>query len=265
MAAPSIRTTAYVREGRKFRLVPDAELAQLCGDGAGPVVVRRGTGGTGMEDPAEARSRRRGSADDFARALEGELADADEPLRFQNPDDLAQVRVAPGKERGALMRWKFIGGAVPAGLFKKRERAIVRDEVVPEEIFGGAETFREQSPEPFPADFAPVAIESGDEPFRMLARRAIDLSFDAEPVADSGDLAERDAGLGHAERAGVHPEKQDAFGRVAVPPEINLVGAPSVTERVVNVRDRRREREVVDGVTETARGGEEWRGFTRHC
>src|SRR5438067_7573670 len=63
-------------------LFPDAELAQLGGGGAGPIVVRGGTGRTGMEDPPEARSRGRGSADDFAGALEGEVADADKPFRF---------------------------------------------------------------------------------------------------------------------------------------------------------------------------------------
>src|SRR2546423_13286883 len=93
----------------------------------------------------------------------------------------------------------------------------------------------------------------------MFARRAIDRGLDLEPVADSGDLAEGDAGLGHAERAGIHPEEEDAFRIVAVTPEIKLVGAPGVMERVVNVGDGRRESEMVDGVAEMARGGEQGR------
>jgi hypothetical protein len=41
----------------------------------------------------------------------------------------------------------------------------------------------------------------------MLARRTLDRRGDAKPVAHSGDLAEWNAGLGHTERAGVHPEE----------------------------------------------------------
>src|SRR5437763_1273165 len=85
-----VHTHNGVSDGNLF---PDADLAQLRGDGAGPVVVRGGTGGTGMEDPAEARSRGRGSANDFARALESELADADEPFGFQNSDDGAEMGI----------------------------------------------------------------------------------------------------------------------------------------------------------------------------
>src|SRR2546423_3259483 len=98
----------------------------------------------------------------------------------------------------------------------------------------------------------------------MFARRAIDRGLDLEPVADSGGLAEGDAGLGHAERAGIHPEEEDAFRSVAVTPEIKLVGAPGVMERVINVGNGRRESETVDGVAEMAGGGEKWRDFRRH-
>ena len=62
--------------------------------------------------------------------------------------------------------------------------------------------------------------------------------------------------MGHAERAGIHPEKQDAFGCIPVTAQIKLVGAPGVTERVVNVRDWRRECEPVDGVAKTTSGGD---------
>jgi hypothetical protein len=189
-------------------LFPDAELPQLRGDGAGPVVVRGGTGGAGMEDPAESEPDWGISlSNNLNSTLGREFADADEPFGFQDPDDREQMGVARREKRGALGRWKFIGSAVPAALFQKRKGAIVRDEVVTEEFLGGAETFREQSPEPFAAHFAALAIEPDDGTFRMFARRAIDRRLDAEPIANSSDLAERDAGLGHAKRTGIHPEE----------------------------------------------------------
>src|SRR5438128_2665165 len=132
--------------------------------------------------------------------------------------------VTQGIEGRAFARRQFIRRAIASGLFEKRERAVVRDEVIAEEFLRRTEAFREQSPEPFAADFAAMAIESSHEPFRMFARRAIDLHFDAEPIADGGDLAERDAGLGHAERAGIHSEKQDALRTVAIASQINFVG-----------------------------------------
>jgi hypothetical protein len=62
--------------------------------------------------------------------------------------------------------------------------------------------------------------------------------------------------LGHAERAGIHSEKKDALRAVAVASQIHFVSKPRVTERIVNMRDRRSEGELVDGVAETARGGD---------
>ena len=76
-----------------------------------------------------------------------------------------------------------------------------------EKFLGCAKPFREQAPETFAADLAAMTIEAGNRTFRMLVWRTIDLRFDAEPIADSSDLTERDAGLRHAERAGIHSEE----------------------------------------------------------
>src|SRR4051812_4044173 len=112
-------------------------------------------------------------------ALGGEVADADDPLRFEDADDFEQMFVAPRKERFALTRLEFVRRAITAGFFEKGERAIIHDEVVAKELLGSAETFREQSPETFAADLAAVTIESGDGAFRMFVGGAIDLGFNA--------------------------------------------------------------------------------------
>src|SRR3954452_21919098 len=149
-------------------------------------------------------------------ALGGEVADADDPLRFEDAGDLEQMFVAPRKERFALTRFELVRRAITAGFFEKSQRAIIHDEVVAKEFLGRAETFREQSPETFAADLAAVTIESGDGPLRVFERRTIDLGFDAEPIADSGNLAERDPGLRHAKGPGTHSEKQDPLRTFAV-------------------------------------------------
>src|SRR2546423_10128715 len=162
--------------------------------------------------------------------------------------------VAQGVERRAFARRQFVWRAIASAVFEKGERAVIHDEVIAEKFLRHTKAFREQSPEPFAADFAAMAIESGDEPFRMLIRRALDLHFDAEPIADGGDLAERDAGLGHAERAGIHSEKQDALRTVAIASEIDFVGAPRVAKRIVNMRYRSRERQRVDPIARSSSG-----------
>src|SRR5438105_10285085 len=117
------------------------------------------------------------------------------------------MRVADGKKRFALTRWEFIGGAIATALFEERERAIVHDQVFLEKFLGCAKPFREQAPETFAADLAAMTVEAGNRTSRMRVWWTIDLGFDAEPIADSSDLTERDAGLRHAERAGIHSEE----------------------------------------------------------
>jgi hypothetical protein len=198
-----------------------------------------------MQDLGESRGR---IWKGFASAFRGEIADADEPLRLKNAHNFAQVFITHGEQGGAFRLREFVGRSIAAALFKEGERAIIDDDVVLEEFRRGAETFREQTPEAFAADFAAGAFEAGDQPFGMLVRRTIDRRLDLQPIAHGRDLAEWDSGLGHAERARIHPEKEDALRGLSVTSEIRLVGAPRVTQRVVNVRDRRSESKFVDGV-----------------
>src|SRR5437868_4288203 len=71
----------------------------------------------------------------------------------------------------------------------------------------------------------------------MFAFWPFDLRLDLEPITDGGDLAERDAGLRHAERPGVHSEKNDAFPAVTEFVQIDFMRRPGVIQRIVNVSD----------------------------
>ena len=93
-----------------------------------------------MENLADLRGQIRES---FARALRREVADANEPLRFENTTDFAEMIVTNRKERGALGRREFIGCAIAAAFFEKGERAIIHDEMIAEEFFRSAEALRE--------------------------------------------------------------------------------------------------------------------------
>jgi len=90
----------------------------------------------------------------------------------------------------------------------------------------------------------------------MKIGRLPDGCLDAQPIADRRNFAEGNAGLDHAERAGVHAEKDDPLGTAAEPAQIFLVRGPGVGERIVNVRDRRREFQATDLVGKFAGGGD---------
>ena len=185
-----------------------------------------------------------------------EIADADQPFRFENANNFAEVCVARGKQFLAFARRQFVRCSVAAAVFDKRERAIIHDDVLAEKFVSGTETFREQSPQTFAADFAAMTIEAEHRPLRMLALRFIDLRFNAKPIAHCRDLAEGNSSLRHAERAGIHPEKDHALRAIPVTPHINFVRAPRVIERVVNVRDRRSELQFINRVAQALRSND---------
>ena len=75
----------------------------------------------------------------------------------------------------------------------------------------------------------------------MLLRRPSGGRMDFQPIARSCDLAEGHAGLHHAERAGVHAQKNHPLPAAAIPAEIFRMRRPRVSQRIINVRDRRLE------------------------
>src|SRR6266567_3520264 len=143
--------------------------------------------------------------------------------------------VARGKQRGAFHSRQFVRRPISTAGFNKSQWTIVRDQVFAKKVFGCAESFREQSPQTLTTDLIPLTRETSHAPLWMLVCRTANFLFDAEPIAHGGDLAERDAGLHHAERAGIHAEKQDGFTTVRVTLQIRLMRSPGVFERVVNV------------------------------
>jgi len=183
------------------------------------------------------------AAQNFRGTFCGEVADAHEPFGLKNADDLAQMLVACGEEYRAFARRQFIRRAVPSAALEESERAVVYHEMFGEEVVGAAESVGEQFPQALAADLAPRAGESGHGPFGMFVRGPANFCFNLEPIAHGRDLAKWDAGLRHAERTRVHAEKQNALLVARVTAQINLVRGPGVIERVVNVRDRRREDE----------------------
>jgi len=77
------------------------------------------------------------------------------------------------------------------------------------------------------------------------------------PVADGGDFAKRNSDLCHAERAGIHAQKNHAFATVTKPAQIIFMRLPSVSERIVNVRDWWREFEPLHLFGKLLCGGDE--------
>ena len=115
-------------------------------------------------------------------------------------------------------------------------------EVLGEETVRRPESLPEESPEAATADFGAVAGETGHRLAGMLALRPADWQIDAQPVPHRGDLAERHAGLGHAEGARIHAKEEDlARAGRRVPAEVGLVRRPGVIQGPVDVIRGRRE------------------------
>ena len=231
---------------------PNALDGHLVGGLFGPASVGGGAGGAGVEDFSDADVH---STERLGGAFFGEAADGDEPFGFENFHYPAEMVVARGHQRRGFCGGKFVGGAVAAGVFHKGERAVVGDEVVGEKFFRCGEAFAEESPQATSADFAARAGEAVDGTFGMFAGGFADGGVDAEPIAGGGDFAKGDAGLRHAEGAGIHPEEDDAFFCGGGEAEVLLVRGPRVVEGVVNVRHGVGEGESIAGGAQVARGG----------
>ncbi len=126
-----------------------------------------------------------------------------------------------------------------------------------EEFLRRTEPFREQLPQPPSADFRARTIVAEDWSFGMFRLRLFDGRGNFQPVAHRRNLAERNPRLHHAERAGIHAQKNHALPSVAKPPQKFLVRFPGVSERIINVRDRRGELQPTDRFGKFPCGGDE--------
>jgi len=167
--------------------------------------------------------------------------------------------VARGKQGIAFGREQFVRRAISSGAFHENERTIIDHEMFLEEIRGGFEFLREQSPQPLTADFAAGAIKTDDASFGMFQIGLADFGGDAEPIAHGRDFTEGHSGLCHAERPGIHPKKKHALAGISVLAEVGFVRGPGVIQWIVDVRNRGSETQAVNGIAK-AFGGLNERG-----
>ena len=236
--------------------LPHAELDELLGGGAGPVAVGGGAGGAGVEDAAGFEGGVHGGFGAVG-ALFGKGADADDPFGLEGGDDGAEVGVAGGFHGGGFGGGKFVWGVIAAAGFDEDEGAVVGDEVVCKKGFCFAEALGKEAPEASAADFGIGAVEADDGALFVFALGFADGFVDAHPVADGGDFAEGDAGLGHAKGAGVHADEDDAFLAAAKAAQVGLMRCPGVVERLIDVLDRGGEVERAQGFAQGLGGGDE--------
>ena len=124
-----------------------------------------------------------------------------------------------------------------------------------EKLIRRAKAAGEEFPQPAAADLRASAGKAGDGPFRMRLGGLLHGGGDAQPTMRGGDLAEGNTGLHHAERSRVHPQKNHALGRMPEAAQIFLVRCPSVSERIVNVRDGCAKPQPADAVGQLTGGG----------
>ena len=122
------------------------------------------------------------------------------------------------------------------------------DQVVGEESLRLTETFLEKSPQAATAHLGAMAREAGDLLARMLLVGTPDRHLQPHPVSDGGDLAERHAGLGHAEWSGIHAQEKHLLGSVRrIPTQVGFMRGPGVVQRLVDEIRRRRKRTACQG------------------
>mmetsp|Transcript_25877 Transcript_25877/g.64639 ORF Transcript_25877/g.64639 Transcript_25877/m.64639 type:complete len:206 (-) Transcript_25877:466-1083(-) len=171
-------------------------------------------------------------------------------LRPDRPQHLRQRHVARRRHRRARRRSEGVRRDVAPAGGHENQGAVVVDEEVREEaerVGGRAVVVTRPAPETRAADLAAGACEAGDFAVGVLPRGRAHGAVrvgDQHPVADHGDVAERHAGLRHAEGAGVHADEENGLvGREFA--HVGVVDAPGVVQRVVSVGDGRFECEFV--------------------
>ena len=155
--------------------------------------------------------------------LRGKSADANHPFRLENLKNSLQMLIASLEQPVFFGRGQFVRCPVAAGGFAECQRTIIGHEVFPEEDFGRTKPAGEQLPKPPAADLRARTIPAKDRPLGMLRCGPADGRGNFKPVTHGGDFAEGNAGLNHAERAGVHAQKHHALPAAAEPAQIFLM------------------------------------------
>jgi hypothetical protein len=91
----------------------------------------------------------------------------------------------------------------------------------------------------------------------MFHRRPANFSANLHPIPHRRDFTEGNSDLRHAERSGVHAQKNHALAAAAKPAQIIFVRRPGVSERIVDVRDRRHEFQSFNLPGKFPRGGDQ--------
>lgn len=180
----------------------------------------------------------------------GEFSNADAPLRLQDFEDGLEVGIAGVVEGFLFGSREFIGSAIFAGFFHEDQGAIVKDDMIFKEGLWTSKAVGEEAPEAASGDFRFFAGKAFDGAFRVFGVGFSDGGFDFHPVANGGDLAKRNAGLGHAPGAGIHSEEKDSFGGVCEFFKVKPMRFPGVIQWVVDVCHRSGELEAIDGFAE---------------
>ena len=174
----------------------------------GPATVGCGASGARVENLTDLE--RRSWQCGFG-SLSGEGPDADEPIGFEDLDDLLEVMIAVRFQLTGDGRRQFVRRKVTSGRFQEREGAVVGHEMFGKEFFRLFESVLEESPETFAAHFGSLALEPFDGTFGMFRVGSLDAGRNFHPIPDKLDLTERHGGLHHAEGAGIHSQEDDSF------------------------------------------------------
>ena len=134
----------------------DAEVRELSICHLEPAFVGGGAGGTGVQDRLHRHALDASVLQRHLRPLLCELADSDDRLHPQQPDDVAQRALADLVGGVALGRAQLWWCQVPARLVEEDQRTQVVHEALPEEDVRSTAQLPEETPEPVAANLQVV-------------------------------------------------------------------------------------------------------------
>ena len=173
-----------------------------------------------------------------------EDADTNYKLRLEDFDGTPQSRVADLEEGLPFIVRQLVRRQVSAARLEELEGAVIAHEERVEECIWSREHRLSPAPEPTTGDLAALAGQPEHGSFGVLMDRPPNLCLDSEPVANNGNLAKRNSGLGHAPGPRVHSKQKNLLEPTTVSAEILRMRLTGIVQGVVDIAHRRSEAEL---------------------
>ena len=136
---------------------------------------------------------------------------------------------------------EVIWSSVAASGFNEKQWAVVDYKKTSEKPLRCSKPLFRPPPQSPAANLTPWTGETLYRPLGMQLSRTAHGCLYAQPLSDGSHLAERDAGLGHSPRAGIHSQEDDLYGAFGIEVHVPIIGCSGVFKGIVDVAHWRAE------------------------